>query len=78
MKNDRRKPSHNTGNHGALLMENLAAPLFLPRLGIVRSAAGNESSLSGVAHAFCGGKNNGVVARNVMRQQSSNCERCDV
>jgi hypothetical protein len=58
-------PAYNTGNHGALLIENLAAPLFLPRLGFVRFAAGNESSLSGVAHFFCGGKNNGVVARNV-------------
>ena len=60
-------PAHNRRNTGAHQMKTEAAPLFLPHLGFVRSAAENESFMGAVAHAFDSGKNNGGVAPNVIR-----------
>ena len=62
-----RVTAHNRRNTGAHQMKIEAAPLFLPRAGFVRSGAGNESFMSAVALSFSSGKNNGVVAQNVMR-----------
>ena len=67
----RASTAYNTPNNDAHQMKSIAAPLFLPRLGIVRSAAGNESFMSGVAHSFTSGKNNGVVGRNVMCKRAN-------